>query len=341
MVKILIDTSVWLDLVKDRSQHHLIKVLEQLISEKEIELVVPEIIVAEFNRNKARIVKESGQSLSSHFKRVKDAIELFGEVDSKASVLTQLNNIDFKIPLLGESASPAIKKIEEILKKSKPFKVSTAAKVKAVDRATQKLAPFHRQKNSINDALLIESYAEFVSDKHSKASRFMFITHNKNDFSDPTDEREPHPDFRKFFSKIKSRYLTKLSEGLNKIRPDLITDAMIDSEFYLEPRTLSEILTIENELIEKIWYNRHQIRVEKIDDGVITVVDSNGSNQHSTGNQIVDHIWEGAKKSAAKVEDRYGKENLGPWDDFEWGMINGKLSAIRWVIGEEWDVLDT
>ena len=38
---------------------------------------------------------------------------------------------------------------------------------------------------------------------------------------------------------------------------------------------------------------------------------------------------------------RYGPEGLGPYDAFEWGMINGKLSALRWVLGDEWDMLDT
>jgi hypothetical protein len=53
------------------------------------------------------------------------------------------------------------------------------------------------------------------------------------------------------------------------------------------------------------------------------------------------NILEGAKKSARRVEKKYGKENLGPWDDFEGGMINGKLSALRWILGEDWDELYT
>jgi hypothetical protein len=56
---------------------------------------------------------------------------------------------------------------------------------------------------------------------------------------------------------------------------------------------------------------------------------------------VVDEIWTGALKSARKVEKKYGKEKLGPYTKFEWGMINGKLSALRWVLGEDWDMLDT
>ena len=52
-------------------------------------------------------------------------------------------------------------------------------------------------------------------------------------------------------------------------------------------------------------------------------------------------IWKRAEEAAKKLEKKYGKKNLGPYDKFEWGMINGKLSAIRWVLGEEWDFLET
>ena len=42
-----------------------------------------------------------------------------------------------------------------------------------------------------------------------------------------------------------------------------------------------------------------------------------------------------------EVESRYGKKNLGPYEDFERGMVMGKLSALRWVLGSDWDFLDT
>ena len=52
-------------------------------------------------------------------------------------------------------------------------------------------------------------------------------------------------------------------------------------------------------------------------------------------------VWKRALKAAKKVGREYGKKNLGPSDDFEWGMVNGKPPALRWALGDEWDMLDT
>ena len=99
-------------------------------------------------------------------------------------------------------------------------------------------------------------------------------------------------------------------------------------------------MEVERELEQKIWYNRHQIRVQMIEEGKIKLIEREDFEIKTANRTIVKDIWEGALESAKKVEEKYGIENLY-WDDFEWGMINGKLSALRWTIGDNWDNLDT
>ena len=92
------------------------------------------------------------------------------------------------------------------------------------------------------------------------------------------------------------------------------------------PREEAEILAALDELFDKVWYNRHKVLEQKMEYEKFS---------------IDPEIWKGAQKAAKRVEKRYSSDDLGPWDDFEWGMINGKLSALRWVLGDDWDMLDT
>ncbi len=341
MHKILVDTCVWLDMTKDPEQQTLLNVVEELVKRKELTLLVPRIVVDEFARNKERIIKESSQSLSSVFKRVKYVVDKFGDPKKKKAVLEQLDNVDYKIPSLGESVITSVTRIEKLLKDATIIETTDDIKLRAVQRAIEKRAPFHRQKNSINDALIIEIYATCIQDNNSTGIRFAFVTHNKNDFSLPNgNDKIPHPDLAMYFSKIKSKYYIKLAEAVHRIKPDLVTDIMIEDEWFEEPRSFTEILEAEKELLDKIWYNRHQNWLYRIKIGKDKIVDKVPEGKY-TPNVTPREIFEGARKAAKSVEERYGIKNLGPWDDFEWGMLNGKLSALRWVTGEEWDNLDT
>ena len=195
----------------------------------------------------------------------------------------------------------------------------------------------------MDDAVLIETYGDFVNDKSSVRARFGFITHNTKDFSHPTgDNRFPHPDTASYFSKIKSLYFISLAEVLRRIEPELVSDIILEREWTQETRLLSEIVSALDELAYKVWYSRHQMRRQMIENGTIELVDNETSPDKDHARRPIQRdIWEGALKAARRVEKKYGVKNLGPWDDFEWGMINGKLSALRWVLGDEWDNLDT
>jgi hypothetical protein len=91
-------------------------------------------------------------------------------------------------------------------------------------------------------------------------------------------------------------------------------------------RDEDEIGNAIEELFDKIWYDRHQgLRYKVLE----------------LGKHVDEDIWAGALDAARKIEEKYGEENLGPWTDFEWGMMNGKISALRWFFGDDWDMLDT
>lgn len=340
---ILIDTCVWLDLAKDYQQQAILSAVEELVRQGELALIIPRVVLDEFARNRTRIIEDSGRSLSSTLKRAKEVVEKYGEQRQKRAVLRQLRDVDHLLPTLGDAVAETVGRIERLLAQGVVVETNDSVKLRAAQRAIDKRAPFHRQRNGIDDAILIEIYADLVATKTPAGGRFAFVTHNTKDFSHPTASNKlPHPDMAHCFSRIRSLYFITLGEALRRVRPQQFADLMIEQEWMDEARRLTEIVDNISELTDKVWYNRHQVRQEKIEEGRIKVVEKE---IHRPGDYvertIQRDIWEGAQRSARKVEKRYGPENLGPWDDFEWGMINGKLSALRWVLGDEWDMLDT
>ncbi|MEK4809834.1 MULTISPECIES: PIN domain-containing protein [Bacillus] len=343
MFKILIDTCVWLDIAKDYQQQATLAALEELIQQGDIELILPRIVIDEFNRNKERVIEQSSRSMSSTLKRVKEVVDKFGDPQQKNIVLAQLNDVDHRLPMLGEAAVDMVSRIEQLFNSTPIIEISDSVKVRAAQRAIDKRAPFHRQRNGIDDAILIEVYTDVFKEEEAAGNRFAFISYNTNDFSHPKESKKlSHPDIKSCFSPAKSLYFINLIEALQYIQPEQFDDLIIEHNWVEEPRRLTEIVEAIDELVTKVWYNRHQISREKIEAGIIQIVEKETFpiKDHAT-RPIQRNIWEGALRAATRAEEKFGLDNLGPWDDFEWGMINGKLSALRWVLGDEWDMLDT
>lgn len=338
MLNLFIDTSVWLDLAKDYRQRPVIGTLELLTKDRDITILLPTIVAEEFAANKERVARESTQSLAATFRRVCEAVDEFGHPDSKAALLDQLHNVDHRLGTLGEAVHASIARIEVIMTGARRLETTVTAKLAAAQRAIERKAPFHKAKNSMADALLAEIYGETVSGAPDES--FCFVTRNWQDFS-AADHRHPHPDIATLFGPS-SFYSINLGETLRDNFPDWFEDQVFDFEYREEPRRLSEIDEAIELFFDQVWYNRHWNRRISIMEEVLGEdLDPDAEIPPAKQAELRKRIQEVALAAAVRVEEQRGLENLGPWTDFEWGMINGKLSALRWVLGSEWDFLDT
>lgn len=91
-------------------------------------------------------------------------------------------------------------------------------------------------------------------------------------------------------------------------------------------RGIEEIQKAAKEIEERVWYDRQSLLMDQ---------------RNLSGRTLPEDILAKAEAAARRIEETYGKDHLGLRSDFEWGMWNGKLSALRWVLGSEWDSLDT
>ncbi len=129
-------------------------------------------------------------------------------------------------------------------------------------------------------------------------------------------KRNNHPPFKiKYWEKPQLVRMAARKIALQ--RKYRLTDAPI--------RSVRQILAAEEELGTRLWYGR------------------SNSAEELRAQGTPEDIIKGALRGQRDAERRFGKKNLmeNVKSDWDWGFLSGKVSAIRWVLGDEWDMLDS
>lgn len=331
MLHLLVDTSTWLDLSKRRDGQRWIVALRVLIHQREVELLVPEVVIEEFERNRERIESSMTASVAQRFKLIKQDLDDYGGADTQQA-LEVIADLARDVPLIGAMITRNFDDVLELLRAGRRVEPTDIERRAVVDRGLRKRAPLHRSRNSVADALLIELYATAAREADLACNPHAFITSNSDDFSvQNSDKRQPHPDIAAIFAYDGSTYVLGV-DGLNDVLlahfGAEIEELFAETDFVEEPRRLGEIVDAEKALFDRIWHHRslqHEYRLRE------------------AGDQAeLERLRAIAGPARRRVEETYTRPGeLGSYTDFELGMLNGKLSALRWVLGSEWDFLDT
>lgn len=331
MLHLLVDTSTWLDLSKRRDGQRWIVALRVLVHQGEVELIVPSLVIEEYERNRERVEASMTTSVAQRFKLIRRDLDDFGGTDTEQALRT-VEDLARHAPLIGAMTTRNFDEVLELLRSGCAVEATDSERRAVVNRGLAKQAPFHRSRNSVADALLIELYATAIATVDLAQQPHAFVTSNSEDFSLPTgDKRLPHPDISATFASEDSTYALGV-DGLNEVLlqhfgPE-IEELFAETDFVEEPRRLDEIQDAEKQLFDRIWYHRslqHEYQLEDAGDCA-----------------EIKRLRTIAGPGRARVEATYTQPGeLGPYSDFELGMLNGKFSALRWVLGSEWDFLDT
>jgi hypothetical protein len=331
MLHLLVDTSTWLDLSKRRDGQRWIVAIRVLVHQGALELLVPSVVINEYERNRARVEASMTASIEQRFKLIKQDLDEYGGTDYEQA-LSLVDELAHEVPLIGAMTTRNFDEVLDLLRAGRTVEATDDDRRRVVERGLSKRAPFHRSRNSVADALLVELFASQTRTADLSIEPHAFVTSNSDDFSLPNgDRRQPHADLAALFASQGRDYGLGV-DGLNGILlnnfGEELKELFLETDFQEEPRRLVEISAAEQELFERIWYHRslqHEYRLL-----------NEGRGEEAERDARI------GSAGRERVEAKYAEPGqLGPYTDFELGMLNGKLSALRWVLGAEWDFLDT
>src|SRR6266568_8057354 len=137
MLRLLIDTSVWLDLAKRRDGQKWIVPLRVLMFQRKLELLVPSLVVDEFERNRPRAEAAVTDNVRERFRLLRRDLHEFGGDDSHQ----WLEEMAHQIPLVSAMTVQNFSEISELLRRARRVEPTELEQSRVIQRGLEKKAP--------------------------------------------------------------------------------------------------------------------------------------------------------------------------------------------------------
>lgn len=216
---IVLDTQIWIYLTKDTFYELWIK-FKEMKENGEIRVIVNDIILKEWARNKETTIKNLTNCIKNEYKSALNlANYLTAETKEKylqviSEYKTEANRI--------KKANARVEEVETFMNSCTRINTTDAQKLFIAELATNKKPPFQNNKNNFNDALILRNICEFVESEFPLLYDLIYVSNNPEDFIDKAT-KEVYDDLFANLKPIRLKNVTELGEAL-KLAPELIED---------------------------------------------------------------------------------------------------------------------
>jgi len=219
MTNLALDTNIWIYLTKDNF-HELWVKLKEMKEKGEVKIILNDIILKEWDRNKATTIKTLTTSIKNEYK---SALSLANYLEDpvKTEYLKTISEYKEETNRV-QKAEKRVEEIEAFMKSCEIINVTENQKLFISNLAINKKPPFQNNKNNFNDALIIRNISEFVTNSFPSLYDLIYVSNNPDDFIDKKT-KEIHQDLFEGLQEIRLKNVTELGEAL-KLAPELIED---------------------------------------------------------------------------------------------------------------------
>lgn len=233
MTNLALDTNIWIYLTKD-TFFELWTKLKTMKDSGEIQIIVNDIIIKEWLRNKPNTIKNLTESIKIEYKSALN-LSHYLQGDNKINYLKNISEYKDEANRI-KKAEARVKEIEDFMNTCTIIEATESQKVFISELAINKLPPFQNNKNNFNDALIFRNICEYVESEFPNLYDIIYVSNNPDDFIDKST-KQVHQDLVVGLNSAGIKNVTQLGEAL-----EIAPENMIDIDEWIETQLDNEAM---------------------------------------------------------------------------------------------------